>query len=134
VNLLIVGALFIFALIAILGAVLLTLSEQRASQAKTTAAAPAPAQKEVAAPSERRGSGQNLPVPRPTTAPVTIEEQNLPALDGRLQQFTAEIRSLHADAIELEHRLGLFEKMVDRMEHTRDGHVSIEEELPVVAE
>jgi hypothetical protein len=139
VNLLIVGGLLIFALVAILGAVLLALSEQRAINATTSTTAPAGVapttavpQSKIPAPSlEVRSSRQNLPVPSQTTSPIAMEEQNVLALNGQFHEFAAEVRSLHAEAVQLEQRLGVLAEMVDHIERTRNGHVSIQEELPL---
>lgn len=130
-NLLIVVGLLAFALVAILAAVLLALSEQKASKAVIGQAAAKPTSEQptktaVLVKEEQAASTnkQNLPVLSKTALPVSID-----VLNGPFHQFAAEIHALHEEAVQLEQRLSVLVEMVDSVERTQGGHVSIEEEL-----
>ncbi|HVB73038.1 MAG TPA: hypothetical protein VNE38_05730 [Ktedonobacteraceae bacterium] len=136
-NLLIIGGLLAFALVAILAAILLGVSEQRAEKARaynelvplavSTQAIETP-------PATSNQGGESAPIRQ--AFPVTIEkavrsstdEMKLAALNGQIHEFASELRSLHQQAWELEQRLRGLTEMVDHIEEARANHVSIEEE------
>jgi hypothetical protein len=128
-NLLIIGGLLGFALVAILAAVLLGMSEQRAEKARAdnvpASESPTVANKVVS------GSAPTTPallITTGKTALVNTEEQMLPALNGQFREFASELRSLHQQAWELEQRLRGMTDMVDRIENTRANDISVEED------
>lgn len=133
-SLLIIGGLFALGVVAILGAVLLGISEQRRENARANALA-----------------AQTLPVGEqtsslpPTSAPVTTarptipldrpaalldheEPAALPALNGQFHELADEIRELHQQAWDLEQRLSTLNETIARIERRQNGHTSIEEE------
>lgn len=115
-NLLIVGGLLVFGLLAILGAALLARGEKSAAETvKKPAAAPTPeaAVKDVA-------TGQNLPVPQ--------EETQLASLNGQFHELAAELRTLYQETQELERRMNLLVKVANHIEYVQREHVSVEEE------
>ena len=135
-NLLIIAGLLGLALVAILVAVLLGMSEQQTEKARannvTASPESAPA---TASPAETGKVVTNntpaFPALSTTTqknALVDTDEQMLPALNGQFREFASELRSLHQQAWELEQRLRGMTEMVERMENTRANHISIEEE------
>ena len=147
VNLLIIGGLFAIALLAIIGIVALSLGERRAEAArKTPVQAPEPTITRTARPTVPLASAENhdsvaRPVakepviqrrsfPRQGETGSTNQQENslLPMLNGQFHEFVDELRSLHQQAWELEHRLSSLTQMVDRIERSQAHHVSIEED------
>ena len=132
-NLLIIAGLLGLALVAILAAVLLGISEQRAENARTNniATPPVSAQTTSLPVEAGRAASPTLPLSSTTQAKnahTGTDEQMLPALNGQFREFAAELRSLHQQAWELEQRLRGMTEMVDHIENTRANHISIEEE------
>lgn len=126
-NLLIIAGLLGLALVAILVAVLLGMSEQQAEKARAHNATASPAETGKVVTSDTPA----LPALSATTqknALVDTDEQMLPALNGQFREFASELRSLHQQAWELEQRLRGMTEIVDRIENTRANQVSIEEE------
>jgi hypothetical protein len=147
VNLLIVGGLFAVAILAIIGIVLLSLGERRAEAIrKANAQSMAPAIAKSTRPtvplnapenSERSASTvakepviQRRAFPRKGDAANADHEENslLPMLNGQFHEFVDELRDLHQQAWELEHRLNTLTQMVDRIERTQANRISIEED------
>ena len=134
-NLLIIGGLLALALVAILVAVLLGMSEQRAEKTRTSNAltSPAPAQTTTSqAETGRRAVGSAPTIPlspmTPKNAHTGTDGQMLPALNGQFREFAVELRLLHHQAWELEQHLLSMTELVDRIENERANHISIEEE------
>jgi hypothetical protein len=135
-NLLIIAGLLGLALVAILVAVLLGMSEQQAEKARANNATALPeSAPATASPVETgkvvTGNAPSLPALSATTqknALVNTDEQMLPALNGQFREFASELRSLHQQAWELEQHLRGMTEMVDRIENTPANHISIEEE------
>lgn len=131
-NLLVIGGLLGFAIVAILAAVLLGMGEQRAEKARANnaiatppaTASPAARNKVVEGNTPARAT---LPAPMEKTAILNTEEQTLSTLNGQFREFASELRSLHQQAWELEQRLRGMTEMVGRIE-TRANQISIEEE------
>ena len=130
-NVLIIGGLLAFALVALLAAVFLALGEQKASQrtATQTAAKPVseqqakalvPAKEEQAADTNK----QHLPVLSKSALPVATD-----VFHGQFHEFAAQIHALHEEAMEFEQRLSVLIEMIDTIENAQGIHVSIEEEL-----
>jgi hypothetical protein len=137
VNLLIIGGLLAIAVVAILVAVLLGMSEQRAEKARinggaalgSTATMPLVEQPTTSTRALERGTSTRQ-VPSLAEKPLrSVEEgQQIIALNGQLHELAAELRTLYQQAWELERRLrGLTEK-VDHIEEMRNNQFSIEEE------
>lgn len=145
-NLLITGGLLAFAIVAILVAVLLGLSDQRSQQANTngtTTSLPA-----EAVPTARTSMPAATPFPTPEqpeqvsrplhrTVPLSQEltltrekpgqvsqplasQEELPlyALNGQIRELAGELRTLHQQAWELEQRLLGLTEMLDRVDRT----------------
>ncbi len=125
-NLLIIGGLLVFGLLAVLGAVFLARSEKGAGETvKKPATAPAsePAGNGGSGPGAAAKDGatmQNLPVPQ--------EETQLVAFNGQFQELAAELRTLYQETQDLEHRLSLLVKIANHIEYVQREHVSVEEE------
>ncbi len=149
-NILIIGGLFAVAILAIIGIVLLFLGERGAEATrKASIQSPAPAPTTVA-----KSARPTVPLTptenhEPTARPVAKEpiiqrrtfprqdetasadhEENalLPMLNGQFHEFVDELRDLHQQAWELEHRLSTLTQMVDRIEHSQAHHISIAED------
>jgi hypothetical protein len=113
-NMLIVAGLMAFGLLAIITAAFLAMDESKTSPTSTTAAAK---------------------TSQPTSAPVHATEQRLPALREETQvttfttqfsELTAQLRSLHEQAQEVERRLSLLSDLAEQIE-LGQTRVSIEE-------
>jgi TolA-binding protein len=139
VNLLIIGGLAVVAIVAILGAIFLGVSEERNTSARTAAASPVPAPVETpAAPAPRSAVTRPTqplrpPTPRPGAAPgeraytAGNENQQFRSMNGQLYELADELRELSQQAWELEHRLRSLSEMIDRAQ--QNHAVSIEEEV-----
>jgi len=131
-NLLLIAGLLGLALVAILVAVLLGMSEQQAEKARANNATASPESAPATASPAESGKVVTSNIPTSATtqknALVDTDEQMLPALNGQFREFASELRSLHQQAWELEQRLLGMTEMVDRIENTRANHISIEEE------
>jgi hypothetical protein len=130
-NLLIIAGLLGLALVAILVAVLLGMSEQQAVKARAHNAITPPESAQTTASPVESGNAPTLSALSATTqknALVNADEQMLPALNGQFREFASELRSLHQQAWELEQHLRGMTEMVDRIENTPANHISIEEE------
>jgi hypothetical protein len=123
-NLLIVGGLLVFGLLAMLGAAFLARGEKGAAgTVKKPAAAPEPAENGGSGPeaaSKDVAMGQNLPVPQEETQPAP--------LNGQFHELAAELRTLYQETQELERRLNLLVKIANHIEYVQREHVSVEEE------
>lgn len=140
-NLLIIGGLLAIAVAAILGAVLLSISEQRAEKARANGV-PAPQQQastNMSSPANstsNMGSPANRPAPLRQAPPVTVErsfsprgdDQPISVLNGQFHELAAELRTLYQHAWELEQHLRVLTEAVDRIEQSQDGRFSIAEE------
>jgi len=137
VNLLIMGGLIIIAAAAILGAVLLSIGEQRAEKARANGAAAGATNMSSTASS---ASNQSVPTGRTApirqSAPVPVErsygtrgdDQQLSALNGQFHELASELRTLYQHAWELEQHLRVLTEAVDRIEQSQAARFSIAEE------
>jgi len=133
VNFLIIGGLLAFGILALVGAIFLGLSEQRATSTRNNrveqAALPDLSRpvthSVVESPTMVR---PNLPASGETTFSREEQERRLSALNGQFHEVVGEIRTLHQQALQLEQRLGVLTEIVDRIERSQSGHTSIEEE------
>ena len=133
-NLLIIGGLLVVAAAAIIGAVLIGMSEQRTQRARnaslkqptSTASSDLATRKLVEEPTTTR---PNLPTTRESNLPSRGEDQRLSSLNGQFHELASEIRTLHQQASQLEQRLSILTEMVDHIERTQGGRISIEEEI-----
>ena len=137
-TLLIIGGLLILAVLAIVGAVLLSIGEQRAdrspavSRATPSATVPVPALSQ--APIVNSGAEQTAParqgLPATPERPQrsTVDSPQLYALNGQFRELAAELRTLYQQAWDLERRLRVLMEMADRIEDRQDSQISIEEE------
>ena len=132
-NLLIIGGLLVVAAAAIIGAVLIGMSEQRTQHARnaslkqptSTASSDLATRKLVEEPTTTR---PNLPTTRESNLPSRGEDQRLSSLNGQFHELASEIRTLHQQASQLEQRLSILTEMVDHIERTQGGRISVEEE------
>ncbi len=125
-NMLILGALFVVALLAIGGAVWLAIGERQGNGKTATPKGAAPAQQIPATTT----MGQNVSAARP--APVAVEpdelvspspatpavhrEQPFSALNGQFYELAAELRALHRESQDIERRLSILTEMMSHIE------------------
>ena len=135
-NLLIIGGLFALGVVAILGAVLLGISEQRRENTRATAVSAPASLPEADRPASASPAAAPSPVSRPTIpldhASTRLLNEEAPAhtaLDGQFHELADEIRELHRQAWDLEQRLSTLTSTVNRIERLQNGHTSIEEEI-----
>lgn len=136
-SLLIIGGLFALGVVAILGAILLGISEQRRENARANALS-AP----VSLPVDERTASLSppsaplttarptIPLDRPTTRLPNEEPPTYAALNGQFHELADEIRELHQQAWDLEQRLSTLTGTITRIERLQNGHTSVEEEIP----
>src|SRR5947207_10283655 len=137
-NFLIIGGLLAFAVLAIVVAVILSISEQRSEKARVNAATnslPAvPVMEQQAEVSRSVRSTvplnrQDFPVAAEKPIRTSNDEQTLPALNGQFHEFAAELRSLYHQAWELEQRLHGLHEMFDRIEERQNNRISMQQEF-----
>jgi hypothetical protein len=135
VNLLIIGGLLIVAAAAIIGAVLIGMSEQRTERARnaslkqpTSTASIDLTERNLVEEPTTTTSRPNLPTTRENNLPSRGEDQRLSSLNGQFHELASEVRTLHQQASQLEQRLSILTEMVDHIERTQGGRISIEEE------
>jgi hypothetical protein len=138
VNLLIIGGLLAFGLLALLASVFLARGERQEGQAAAKAAA---------APSPSATAKTTQPLKPPSDTPDTpaakmpetketlpaVREETPLALNGQFHELANELRTLHEYAIEIEQRLSVLTGIVDHIEHTQANHINIEEEAETPA-
>ena len=132
-NFLIIGGLLAFGILALVGAIFLGLSEQRATSTRNNrveqAALPDLSRpvthSVVESPTMVR---PNLPASGETTFSREEQERRLSALNGQFHEVVSEIRTLHQQALQLEQRLNILTDMVDRLEHTATSRIDASEE------
>jgi hypothetical protein len=139
VTLLIIGGLLIVALLAILGAVFLSVSEQRADKARTkgsvivssSSATPLVEQSSAASRVAERATPlrQNLPPTAERPLSPTGGDQQQYALNGQFHELAVELQTLYQHAWELERRLRTLAEVADRIEKTNSNQIGIEEEI-----
>ena len=146
-NILILGGLLLVAAAAIIGAILLGISEQRAEvggrRSPEPPVAPASPQPLITRQlgDEATASSPVLSSPAETTATLArseqerMEERGLSSLNGQVHELATELRALHQQAWQLEQRLGVLMEVMGQMEKRSPEHLSFEEEAhPLSAE
>lgn len=141
-NILITGGLLGLAVVAIIGAILLGMDEQRSKQKpKDTisghpeTSAPSPRPKRVvppprptqtAQPPENAEMASTVPVTpllaQPVEIPTSQEQEpitNLAELNGQVQEIAGEVRALAQHAGELEQRLNHLNMLIEGNQHTQ---------------
>lgn len=122
-NILIVGGLLGLAVVAILGAVLLGVGEDRAEKAQkaqqTASTALLPQQSQSRQQESQEIVAQSVPatpiLSRPTTQlPSLNEAETLSSLNGQAHEITSELRALALRAGELERRLTILSETLER--------------------
>ncbi len=137
-NLLIMGGLIVVAALAILGAVLLSISEQRAEKARANGG-PAAVATNMSSPANstpNQSVSTNRTAPIRQAGPLTVDrsfsargdDQPLSALNGQFHELASELRTLYQHAWELEQHLRVLTEAVDRIEQSQGGRFSIAEE------
>jgi hypothetical protein len=139
VTLVIIGGLLVVALLAILGAVLLGISEQRVDRARTnggvnlssTAPSPVMAQQRTENSEVEQSTTirQSLPSSTERSLRSTEINQQPYALNGQFHELAVELQTLYTHAWELERRLRTLAEVADRIEKTQSNQVGIEEEI-----
>ncbi len=134
-NLLIIGGLLAIAAVAIIGAILLGMSGQRAETVRNTSfkqpistSSSDLATRKLVEEQATTTSRPNLSTPGESNLPARGEGQRLSSLNGQFMELASEIRTLHQQAWQLEQRLSILTEMVDHIERTQGGRISIEEE------
>ena len=136
-NLLIIGGLLVVAAASIIGAILLSIGEQRAGAKRIAGTQPGlqlPASVDRSE-STPRGTTENTVISRSnqpavaeTPLPGRGEDQLQPSLNGQFRELAGEIRMLHQQAWQLEQRLSILTEMIDHIERIQNGRISIDEE------
>lgn len=138
-NFWIIGGLLAVALLAILGAVLLGMSEQRAEKARSNGGAIASSTSARPVAGEQRAGSRaveqtapvrpTIPSPAETHLVSAGESQQTYALDGQFHELAVELQTLYQHARELERRLRILAEVADRIEKTQSNQIITEEEL-----
>ena len=138
-TLLIIGGMLLVALLAILGAVFLGMSDQRAARARTngganlssTATNSVLAQQPTVSRQVEQATTIRQSMPSSIERPVRSTEihQQPYALNGQFHELAVELQTLYQHAWELERRLRTLADVADRIEKTQSNPIGIEEEI-----
>ena len=133
-TLLIIGGLLVVALLAILGAVFLGISEQRANgraSLRSTTTNPVLAQQSTENSEVEQSTAirQSMPVSTERSLRSTQINQQPYALNGQFHELAVELQTLYQHAWELERRLRTLADVADRIEKTHSNQIDIEEEI-----
>jgi hypothetical protein len=138
VTLLIIGGLLAVALLAVLAAVFLGLSDQRTEKARSNAQATlGPTSTRPFIEQQTAGNRaleQTVPIRQAIPSSTeqrkvsTEESQQAYALNGQFHELTVELQTLHQHAKELERRLRTLAEVADRIEKTPGDQVITEGE------
>lgn len=132
-NILIIGGMLGLAVVAILGAVLLGISEDRAERVERAQKASVPAAATALLPQQSQSrqrstleEASSVPatpaLARPTIQlPPLREEENLASLNGQAREIIDELRTLALRAGELEQHLNLLSDRLERQQVRRPG-------------
>ena len=136
-TLLIIGGLLIIAILAILGAIFLSRTDQRAARAQagtvtvsTSGAIPLVQQSSTANPASVSSAApsHNVPSTSERAASPTMAGQQY-TLNGQFHELTVELQTLYQHAWELERRLRTLTDIADRIEKTQSSQISTEQEI-----
>ena len=138
-TLVIIGGMLIVALLAILGAVFLGVSDQRANKAQANGnvtvsspgTVPLVEQSSAASQATEKTIPQKQNQPPNAEGPLSITGggQQPYALNGQFHELTVELQTLYQHAWELERRLRTLADVADRIEKTNTNQVAIQEEM-----
>jgi hypothetical protein len=139
VTLLIIGGMLLIALLAILGAVFLGVSEQRSDRVRangnvslsSSSSTPLVQQPSTASKATARTLpvGRNLSQSAEETLHAPANDQRSYALNGQFHELAVELQTLYQHAWELEHRLRTLAEVADRIEKTNNNQIATPEEL-----
>ena len=138
-TLLIIGGMLIVALLAILGAVFLGVSDQRANKAQAYGNVPvsSPGTLPLVEQSSAVSPAMEKTIPQMQNQPPTSERslstigsaQQPYALNGQFHELAVELQTLYQHAWELERRLRTLAEVADRIEKTHNDQIDIEEQI-----
>jgi len=138
-TLLIIGGMLFVALLAILGAVFLSVSDQRANKEQATSnvtvsspgTVPLVAQSSAASPAMEQTIPQRQNQPPTSERPLNIigGGQQPYILNGQFHELTVELQTLYQHAWELERRLRTLADVADRIEKTNNNQIATQEEM-----
>jgi hypothetical protein len=138
-TLLIIGGMLSVALLAILGAVFLSVSEQRAEKARSngSTALSSPGSTTVLEQSSASQRITERSTPLSPNLPPTAErplsptgaDQQQYALNGQFHELSVELQTLYQHAWELERRLRTLAEVAERIEKTNNSEIGAEGEM-----
>jgi hypothetical protein len=138
-TLLIIGGMLIVALLAILGAVFLSVNDQRANKSQANGnvivsspgTVPLVEQPSAASPATEKTNPQRQNLPPTAERPFnsTTDGQQPYALNGQFHELTMELQTLYQHAWELERRLRTLAEVADRIEKTQNNQTGTETEI-----
>ena len=138
-TLLIIGGMLIVALLAILGAVFLGVSDQRANkaQANGNVTVSSPGTVPLVEQSSAASQATEKTIPQKQNQPPNAERplsiigggQQPYALNGQFHELTVELQTLYQHAWELERRLRTLADVADRIEKTNTNQLAMQEEM-----
>ena len=140
-TLLIIGGMLLVALLAILGAVFLSVSDQRAAKTQVngnvtettsgTRQLVEPVSAATPVPERTALLSQNVPSTSERPVSPTAGSQQQYALNGQFHELTVELQTLYQHAWELERRLRTLSEVADRLEKTQGNQIGTEEGMRI---
>jgi hypothetical protein len=138
-TLLIIGGMLIVALLAILGAVFLSVSEQRAEKARSNGniAVSPPVSTTIVEQSSAAHRITERSIPPVQNQTTTAERPVSPTgggqqqyeLNGQFHELSVELQTLYQHAWELERRLRTLAEVAERIEKTNNSQIEAEGEM-----
>ena len=129
---LIIGVLFVVALVAIIALVFVLRSEPRSTG--TVPANPAASATPDVAPTNQPDTvtktNESTPsiatAPTAPSVPTSTEESHFAMANGQFHELAVELHTLHEQSQEIEHRLSVLSEMIERIERSQDAHITEE--------
>ena len=130
---LIIGGLFVVALLALVGLVFVLRSESSTTRAAQTkpVGPQSSATSHVAATSQpvtaTHGDVSSSLAPAPTVPDsIEPEEPHFAMANGQFHELAEELHTLHEQSQEIEHRLSILSEMIERIERSQDAYIAEE--------
>ena len=134
---LIIGGLFVVALVALVALVFVLRSESATPKAASIVQSvpvnpPNSATQDVMATSQIDTSAHRDVSSPSMTATTTVptseptDEPHFAMANGQFHELTIELHTLHEQSQEIEHRLSILSEMIERIERSQDAHIAEE--------
>ncbi len=134
-NMLIIAGLLVIALLAIIGAVALAVSEEKTPAATQKTPAPSQAAPVAAEPTPAPVAAEPTAAPAETkkelitmrSLPSVQDDARMAFVSGQFHELVAQLHALHQQSQEIERRLSMLSQAADAIKRSQAASFSIEE-------